>query len=1779
MSFLNKTPFKILRSALIFVLITAWVFSPWARIDFHFNIGDNNTRIALIPEIQEAHAATTTQVYNATTTGTTFVVPNSVSTITVKVWGGGGGGSGGGGGTTSPGSNGGAGGYTQADIPVTAGESLTVVVGGGGGGGTNSEASGTDAGGGGGGGGFSAVKRSSTFLLVAGGGGGGGSSGAASTPETGGAGGGGGGVATSTDGADGLDAGCIGTSAAVGGGGKGATSAGVGKAGGGCSSTGTDGSAGSGNGGGAGAALGATSAGGAGGSSDGSTTGGGGGAGSSTGPGAGGGGGGYYGGGGGEASAGDEGAGGGGGGVGYSDPSNTNTASSTAGVTVTPPNSTDSDFGTTGADVSFNSATGGTAGLTDKSGAGGQPGRVVIIYQIPVRITGTIYTDEGTTQLNSAGKTIKLRVNGTTYSTTTISGTGVYEFWVPSANRNNETTFSSGLATDSPMTLWVDGDTSFRASRVSVASSSLDYITSFDLYQNRVIINNQSESGTSTILSNLDHYDGDNDPDIQFRANSHNQLVVNAGQMLYLAPGTHFDASIGRVASTTVLTSGTSWIVPSDWNDSDNTIEVIGGGGGGGSARRTGGGGGGAYATISDLSLTPGATVAYAVGTGGSAGSAGGDTYFCNSDTNCASISGTAVQVGAKGGSGATSATGASGGAAGSSVGTTKYSGGTGGNAGDGVSSWGGGGGGGAGGPYGNGANGGASSGSATGAGGGGGGGGGSVGSTTTSALGGDGGANSNGVEAGTGGSSGSKNGTNGMSGAGGGGGYGSATNGDGGNGGAGSEWSVGENDYGSGGGGGGCGDSNPTETCIGGSGGLYGGGGGGAGDDTGSTGGSGAQGVIIISYYSASAEKIIIRGGSSNDEDGSLKFAHGVHPPSPSVSTSSILTLSGGVNLTGSWFASSTGAILNASSSPVIFSATSTNKHIYASSTPFYDLTFDGSGGSWTFEEIASTTNDFTITNGTVVAPSLLSIGGNYTNNSVFTAGTGTTTFDGNAPQTLSGTMTSSSGFNNVEISNNWFNPDWLYRKKIVLKQASSTLADFPLLVSLSDTDLASRAQSDGDDIVFTSSDGTTRLSHEIETYTSGGLTAWVKIPTLSSTASSTEIFMYYGNAATSSEETPNDVWDSNYMGIWHLNESVTDEATGVTGAYQDSTQYVNHGDQYGTANTTGKFGQAQSFDGNDYIELSRIQTYATSTGFTVSLWNNSAAQTDRRLYNEASTASNNPTAGLASKTTTGATTRMYVRNDANTVIIDSDASGVKTAFDSTWHYVTWTDDPAGTGRVYVDGSLDHTYSYTPAGTYTMNKTALGALLRSGIGQTLTGTLDEARVSRATRSADWIAIEYENQSATSTFYTNIGAEEAGVTFSNNASSTNFTIGQGKAVAPALLSISGNYQNNGTFAANSGTTTLNGTGQQFVSGNLGGTSAFAGLEITNTASTTFLAAASSTGMLSASAGARVELFASATTTAQNIYIAGSEGNEVYLHSTTPGTQWNFEVPGGRSVSYANVKDSNACYTSGNNISASNSTDGGNSNCWSFAGGATGTLTLSAHDAGQVSNQFTSSSITDGVLFRFYLTPANESITVTPIFNVSIFGIGQSDLTNMQLFKDTDGSGTVNGAESGSPLGGSGSVSIAGTSGTVTFSAFSISTAANYILEGDIANTVPGTELTVSLNKSKITATGDTSQQSITPTGTVTSANHARLASGGIGGTPHTDTISGSDQTGGVGGGGEGTGDSPPPPPDQGGGGGGGGGRSLLPPAWYVPYNLLASVIKQIEIHHIFEWFQ
>jgi hypothetical protein len=205
------------------------------------------------------------------------------------------------------------------------------------------------------------------------------------------------------------------------------------------------------------------------------------------------------------------------------------------------------------------------------------------------------------------------------------------------------------------------------------------------------------------------------------------------------------------------------------------------------------------------------------------------------------------------------------------------------------------------------------------------------------------------------------------------------------------------------------------------------------------------------------------------------------------------------------------------------------------------------------------------------------------------------------------------------------WYSSDWHFRQEITIQSdhtdfgLTGNLTDFPMIIKITDGNnpLFGSAQPDGDDILFTASDGTTKLAHQIEHYddtiSSEQLDAWVRVPTFYS-GSSTVIYMYYGNASASNQEDAENVWDDDFKGVWHLDEDVTDEQT--SGKHYDSTSNDHDGSQHGNsgwpADSTPapKMGAAQYFDGlgngdglGDLINVDNV-TSDGWTGITETAW-----------------------------------------------------------------------------------------------------------------------------------------------------------------------------------------------------------------------------------------------------------------------------------------------------------------------------------------------------------------------------------------------------------------------------------------------------------------------------------------------------------------------------------------------------------------------------------------------
>jgi len=166
----------------------------------------------------------------------------------------------------------------------------------------------------------------------------------------------------------------------------------------------------------------------------------------------------------------------------------------------------------------------------------------------------------------------------------------------------------------------------------------------------------------------------------------------------------------------------------------------------------------------------------------------------------------------------------------------------------------------------------------------------------------------------------------------------------------------------------------------------------------------------------------------------------------------------------------------------------------------------------------------------------------------------------------------------------------DFKFYKVITINsdKVTADLNNFPLLISIFDSDLHDKVQSNGNDLAF--SNGTDWLDHEIELFDQNynpsyaKLVAWVRIPILSG-SEDTVIYMYYGNSTMGTRQNPIGVWDSSYVAVWHMDENPTGALYDSTSNYNDGTFY---GGMSGSNVVESQTGNGMYFDGNnDYISV----------------------------------------------------------------------------------------------------------------------------------------------------------------------------------------------------------------------------------------------------------------------------------------------------------------------------------------------------------------------------------------------------------------------------------------------------------------------------------------------------------------------------------------------------------------------------------------------------------------
>ncbi|MEM0492796.1 MAG: DUF2341 domain-containing protein [Candidatus Thermoplasmatota archaeon] len=332
-----------------------------------------------------------------------------------------------------------------------------------------------------------------------------------------------------------------------------------------------------------------------------------------------------------------------------------------------------------------------------------------------------------------------------------------------------------------------------------------------------------------------------------------------------------------------------------------------------------------------------------------------------------------------------------------------------------------------------------------------------------------------------------------------------------------------------------------------------------------------------------------------------------------------------------------------------------------------------------------------------------------------------------------------------------NWWDVNWGYCKKITINHTfvNGDLFNFPVLISTISSEFIGHTQPDGDDFVFIDKTNTTKYSHEIEYYNSqtGELTAWVKIPFLSS-SQDTILYLYYGNPDCENQEDPEGTWDNGFITVYHMKGSNWNEIKDSTANHWDITNMGGNP----IFNQPGKINTCVEYDGNgDYLQ-SNLFSLSSDSAHTGSAWVycDGGHTTQRYIFQGRS----------------GYIITLLIWPDGRFVAYTDTTSGPAYVFSTTkvnvskpaWYYVTTRVDP-NTDKLdlYINGVKE-------AGTTISGEIkpeTLGLNIGTWYANNLywmDGKIDEIRVSNVARNENWIKTEYNNM-ILSTFV-NVGEEK-----------------------------------------------------------------------------------------------------------------------------------------------------------------------------------------------------------------------------------------------------------------------------------------------------------------------------------------------------------------------------------------------------------------------------------
>ena len=379
-----------------------------------------------------------------------------------------------------------------------------------------------------------------------------------------------------------------------------------------------------------------------------------------------------------------------------------------------------------------------------------------------------------------------------------------------------------------------------------------------------------------------------------------------------------------------------------------------------------------------------------------------------------------------------------------------------------------------------------------------------------------------------------------------------------------------------------------------------------------------------------------------------------------------------------------------------------------------------------------------------------------------------------------------------------------WLHSRDITINAAlvDAALTNFPVRVALNSGNFSfAKARSDGHDIRFRDLSGND-LVFERESHDAASATAvyWVRVPSVSSSAS-TVFRVFYGNpAAPNAANTSGAVWDSNYLAVYHMHQNPGGSAPQM----RDSTANARHGTVVGgVTSVAGQNGQGVQLNGS--TGFIRVPTAGnlniTGNQYTLEAWvyPHNVSSNDQGIISMAQESSANEERYHLGWNWNGG---LNVRRFSGSLSRLDGTSG--TVVNNQWQYLAGRYTGSAL-QAWKNAAQVNSISASGNITSTSNDLLLG---RRYDNRFFNGRFDELRISNAPRSDAWLKASYH--SGLGDLFS-VGAEAAtgGSTGSAPSVASGWTLAPG-----ASLTLSFRFTVNSGFSGTSITNTASVTSTQ-----------------------------------------------------------------------------------------------------------------------------------------------------------------------------------------------------------------------------------------------------------------------------------------------------------------------------------------------------------------------------